>query len=81
MPSYLRMVVTKLSREIGVRSYQDIDRLEKTVTYLSAELSSFGYQISTQSFTFAGHTYRNVIAELKGTKSPGPVLVVGAHYD
>jgi len=80
-PSYLRMVVTKLSREIGVRSYQDFDRLEKTVKYLSAELSSFGYQVSTQSFTFAGHTYQNVIAELKGTKSPGPMLVVGAHYD
>jgi len=80
-PSYLRMVVTKLSREIGVRSYQDFDRLEKTVKYLSAELSSFGYQVSTQSFAFAGHTYQNVIAELKGTSSPGQVLVVGAHYD
>jgi Zn-dependent M28 family amino/carboxypeptidase len=80
-PSYLRMVVTKLSREIGVRSYQDFDRLEKTVKYLSAELSSFGYQVSTQSFNFAGHAYQNVIAELKGTKSPCPVLVVGAHYD
>ena len=80
-PSYLRMVVTKLSREIGVRSYQDFDRLEKTIKYLSAELSSFGYEVSTQSFKFAGHTYQNVIAELKGTKSPGQVLVVGAHYD
>jgi len=56
-PSYLRMVVTKLSREIGVRSYQDFDRLEKTVKYLSDELSSFGYQVSTQSFKFAGHAY------------------------
>jgi Zn-dependent M28 family amino/carboxypeptidase len=80
-PSYLRMVVTKLSREIGVRSYQDFDRLEKTVKYLSAELSSFGYQVATQSFKFAGHIYQNIIAERKGTKSPGQVLVVGAHYD
>jgi Zn-dependent M28 family amino/carboxypeptidase len=80
-PSYLRLAVTKLSREIGVRSYQDHDKLEKTVRYLSAELSSFGYQVATQPFKFAGHTYQNVIAELKGTTSPGQVLVVGAHYD
>ena len=80
-PSYLRMAVTKLSREIGVRSYQDHDKLEKTVRYLSAELSSFGYQAALQPFKFAGHTYQNVIAELKGTTAPGQVLVVGAHYD
>jgi len=81
MPSYLRIAVTKLSREIGIRSYQDHVKLEKTVRYLSAELSSFGCQVSTQSFKFAGHTYQNVIAELKGTTSPEQVLVVGAHYD
>ena len=80
-PSYLRMVVTKLSREIGVRSYRDLDRLDKTVKYLSAELSSSGCQVATQSFKFAGHAYQNVIAELTGTASPDQVLVVGAHYD
>jgi Zn-dependent M28 family amino/carboxypeptidase len=80
-PSYLRTVVTKLSREIGIRSYQDYDRLERTVEYISAELSSFGYQVTTQSFKFAGHTYQNIIAELTGTVLPGQVLVVGAHYD
>jgi Zn-dependent M28 family amino/carboxypeptidase len=75
------MAVTKLSREIGIRSYQDHDRLEKTVRYISAELTSFGYQVSTQSFKFAGHMYQNVIAELTGTTAPEKVLVVGAHYD
>jgi Zn-dependent M28 family amino/carboxypeptidase len=80
-PSYLRLAVTKLSREIGYRTYQDLDRLEKTVHYLSGEFTAFGYQVSRQSFTFAGNTYQNVIAELKGRTSPEKVLVVGAHYD
>jgi Zn-dependent M28 family amino/carboxypeptidase len=80
-PSYLRTVVTKLSREIGIRSYQDYGRLEMTIQYITAELSSFGYQVTTQSFKFAGHTYQNIIAELTGTVLPGQVLVVGAHYD
>jgi Zn-dependent M28 family amino/carboxypeptidase len=80
-PSYLRLAVTKLSREIGVRTYQDHDRLDRTVQYISGEFTAFGYQVSHQSFKFAGNTYQNVIAELKGRMSPEKVLVVGAHYD
>ena len=80
-PSYLRIAVTKLTREIGIRSYQDLDKLEKSVKFISAELSSFGFHVATQSFKFAGHTYQNVIAELKGATFPEQVLVVGAHYD
>jgi len=80
-PSYLRLAVTKLSREIGFRTYQDLDRLDKTVKYISAEFAAFGYQVAHQSFKFAGNTYQNVIAELKGSTAPENVLVVGAHYD
>ena len=80
-PSYLRLAVTKLSREIGFRTYQDLDRLDKTVQYISGEFTAFGYQVIHQSFTFAGNSYQNVIAELKGRRFPEKVLVVGAHYD
>jgi Zn-dependent M28 family amino/carboxypeptidase len=80
-PSYLRLAVIKLSREIGVRTYQDIDRLDKTVQYISGEFTAFGYQVRHQSFEFAGNTYQNVIAELKGRTSPEKVLIIGAHYD
>lgn len=80
-PSYLRLAVTKLSREIGVRTYRDLDRLDKTVQYISGEFTAFGYQVGHQSFKFAGNTYQNVIAELKGRTFPEKVLVVGAHYD
>jgi Zn-dependent M28 family amino/carboxypeptidase len=80
-PSHLRLAVTKLSREIGIRSYQDLDRLAKTVKYLLEEFTALGFQPTTQSFEFTGRTYQNVIAELKGTRSPEQVLVVGAHYD
>ena len=80
-PSYLRLAVTKLSREIGFRTYQDLDRLDKAAKYISGEFTAFGYPVSHQSFKFAGNTYQNVIAELKGRTSPEKVLVVGAHYD
>ena len=80
-PSYLRSVVTMLAREIGVRTYRDLDRLERTVQYVSGEFAAAGLAVSTQSFTYDGKTYRNVIAELKGSRSPEKVLVIGAHYD
>ncbi len=80
-PSYLRSVVTTLCREIGVRSYRDLDRLERTVKFVSSEFASAGLLVSTQSFTYDGKTYRNVIGEIKGTTSSGKVLVIGAHYD
>src|SRR5512139_271056 len=76
-PAYLRSVVTTLAREIGVRTWRDLDRLERTVQYVSAEYAAAGLAVSTQSFTYDGKTYRNVIGELKGRRSPEKVLVVG----
>ncbi len=77
---YLRQVVTVLSRDIGVRSYRDTDRLRQAAEYISAQFGSFGYQVSRQSFPYRGNDYDNIIAERTGT-STDRVLVVGAHYD
>ena len=78
---YLRQVVTKLAGEIGVRSFQDLERLEETATYISDQFTSFGYQVTRQPFVFNGNTYHNIIAELRGGASPETLLIVGAHYD
>ena len=34
MADYLRQVVIRLAGDIGVRSFQDLERLEKTATYI-----------------------------------------------
>lgn len=81
LPSYLRMIVTRLSGEIGVRFYQDMGRMEKTEKYISGELASFGYPVTKQSFKFENRTYHNVIAELTGRDPAAGILVIGAHYD
>jgi Zn-dependent M28 family amino/carboxypeptidase len=78
---YLRQVVAKLARDIGVRTYRDDDRMARAAAYISGELSSFGCAVSTQTFTYEGHALQNIIGELKGTAPAGPVLVIGAHYD
>ena len=79
--SYLRQVVTKLAREIGVRTYRDDGPMARTAAYISSELSSFGCEVTKQSFTYEGHTLQNIVGELKGRDPAGPVLVIGAHYD
>jgi Zn-dependent M28 family amino/carboxypeptidase len=79
--AYLRQVVTTLAREIGVRSYRDLDRLRKTADYISAELASFGYDVRRQPVLYRGNTYDNVIAERSGTAQPERLLIIGAHYD
>jgi len=78
---YLRQVVAMLASEIGVRSYNDLDRLERTAAYISDQFTSFGYQVTRQPFVFQGNTYHNIIAELTGGASPETLLIIGAHYD
>ncbi len=78
---YLKQVVTMLSRDIGARTWRDMDRLQSAADYISGQFASFGYKVSTQPFLFGGNTYRNCVAELSGSASPEKVLVVGAHYD
>lgn len=79
--SYLRDVVTVLSREIGVRTWLDINRLERAAAYITGQFMSQGYRVVKQPFHYQGKEYSNIIAELPGTSSPEKILVVGAHYD
>lgn len=77
----LERIVTLLAGQIGVRSHADPARLELAADLISREFLSLGYAVSTQSFTFQGRTYQNVIAELRGMRLPEKILVTGAHYD
>jgi len=78
---YLRQVVTMLATEIGVRSFLDRERLERTAAYIADQFTSCGYEVTKQPFVFQGNTYHNIIAELIGGASPETLLIVGAHYD
>jgi len=70
-----------LSEEIGVRTYRDTDRLQRTAEYISDQFRSFGYEVLRQPFLYRGNTYHNLIAERSGHLRPEKVLVIGAHYD
>jgi Zn-dependent M28 family amino/carboxypeptidase len=79
--AYLRKVVTVLANEIGMRSFQDQERLTSTTDYISTQLASFGYSVTRQTFYFRMRSYDNLIAELPGASLPERILIIGAHYD
>lgn len=71
-----------LAHDIGPRSYRHIDQLNRTADYIESRFRSFGLATERQPFTYNGHTYYNIIAEVKGSAaSAGGILVIGAHYD
>lgn len=81
LQEHLRDVVTTLAGKIGVRTYRDVERLDRAARSIADQFASFGYRVTRQPFRFSGNTYQNVIAELTGTASPEKILVIGAHYD
>jgi len=77
----LKKTVRVLAKDIGPRSYLQIESLEKTADYITSELRGYGYDVSIQSYRAEGRVYKNLIAEVKRIKTWGRVLLIGAHYD
>ena len=69
-----------LSEEIGPRLMED-GSLNIAAEYITKEFSAMGYKPTIQDYKIDEYTASNIIAELRGTKYPEKVLVVGAHYD
>lgn len=44
-------------------------------------LQSFGLSVALESFTYAAHTYYNVVATMPGTDDPTHTVVIGCHFD
>jgi len=81
MGNRLEHTVKVLADDIGPRSWQQQDRLERTAEFIAGEFRLAGYGPADQKFLFRANPYRNVIAELPGTDPSAETLVIGAHYD
>ena len=77
----LAAVVQTLAVTIGPRSYTDPINLNAAADFISQRLDSFGYQVTAQPYQVGELTFRNIIAERRGTEQPDRVIVIGAHYD
>ena len=55
--------------------------LEQAAQYIRREFLKIGLEVKEDLFYWEGRTYKNVLAEKRGTTSPDNVLIIGAHYD
>lgn len=77
----LRFYVRQLAGRIGERNLLRYQQLVAATEYISATLTSSGYEVRRQSYQVAGWTCDNLEAEMRGTDRPDDILLVGAHYD
>ncbi|HZZ72843.1 MAG TPA: M28 family peptidase [Pirellulales bacterium] len=77
----LQADVAKLAEQIGERNTHHYDKLMAAATFLEKALAVAKYAVERQKYEVKGKTCFNLIAELKGTRAPEQIVVVGAHYD
>lgn len=75
--------VQVLASTIGERHMGEIENLDATASYLDSALGplNMGYDVHHRSYQVAGREVANIEVVLRGTRRPGEIIVVGAHYD
>lgn len=77
--SNLRRHVEALSVDIGERHMWREGSLDQAAEYIESRFAAMGYQPVRQTYSAYKKPVSNIIAQKDGP--PGPMLVVGAHYD
>ncbi|HWB10757.1 MAG TPA: M28 family peptidase [Pirellulales bacterium] len=77
----LKRDVTRLAAEIGPRNLRRRANLVTAAEFVERELQAAAYPVLRQTYQVEGVDCWNVIAEIKGAKTPDEVVLVGAHYD
>jgi Zn-dependent M28 family amino/carboxypeptidase len=83
----LRRHLDELCVTIGERNFRYPGNLEKSIEYIKSEFEDMGYavelqEVPTPSFiSDQRQPFFNIVAEVKGSKFPDKIIVVGGHYD
>lgn len=73
--------IQTLAGEIGEHNYAFPKQLAASEQFLSRSLSEAGYQVNRQTYRVDGQEFHNLEVEIKGSKKPDEIVVIGAHYD
>ncbi len=73
--------VQTLAGQIGERNVFHHDRLVMAAEYIRTTLTSAGHEVLLQPYEVAGKICENVEAEVRGSRRPDDIIVIGAHYD
>src|SRR5437660_1048532 len=66
----LRRTVAFLSQEIGPRSLEQPEKLDRAGDRLLEQFRALGYEVSVQTYAADGRAVRNLIAERRGSLRP-----------
>ncbi len=71
----------RLERISGERNpFSNPRHLAAVENYIEKEFASYGLSVESDTFTYWGRSYRNVIGRLGAARS-GPLIILGAHFD
>jgi Zn-dependent M28 family amino/carboxypeptidase len=70
-----------LSVTLGERTIRKYHSLEQARDYICDYFTRYGAAPRLETYTAAGASVSNVIAEIPGTEHPEQIVLVGAHYD
>jgi Zn-dependent M28 family amino/carboxypeptidase len=73
--------VQQLAGAIGERNVWKPAALERAAMYIEGELAKIRLELGRQEYEAQGVKVRNIDAEIRGSKLPDEIVVVGAHYD
>ena len=71
---HLRIIVGERSPFSGARHLAAVEK------FIKAEFESFGLDVESDSFSYAGENFHNIIARLRPAGSD-PLIIIGAHFD
>jgi Zn-dependent M28 family amino/carboxypeptidase len=73
--------VRALSETIGERNIYCPVALTDTADYIEREWHAMGYEVQRQTYELDGVPWSNLEITRPGTRRPGEILLIGAHYD
>ena len=71
---HLRIIVGERNPYSGARHLAAVEK------FIKAEFESFGLDVESDSFSYAGEIFHNIIARSRPPRS-GPLIIIGAHFD
>ena len=73
--------VQTLAGQIGERNVFRHDRLVMAADYIRTTLADAGYEVRRQPYEVGGEICENAEVEVRGSRRPDDIMVIGAHYD
>jgi len=77
----LRNDVEKVAGQIGIRNLDRLSALSQAADFIENRLKEYNYIVERETFEVERKQYSNIKVEIRGSRLPEEIIVIGAHYD